>query len=356
MKANLENSGAAKGLASVQALRGFAAIAVVCNHCLSQVTSDGHFLPKEFFAFGVDIFFVISGFIMIYISSTKYVQPTQFITERIKRIFPLYFIFTSMVALTASLSPSAVRHSSFAFEHYLLSVFFIPHINPSTMTYSPLLRLGWTLNLEIYFYAIFALSMAINYRMRLWLSFIIITSILITTRLFPDLFGALVFYSNDIVLEFGFGMVLGWVFGFTHRTWPRSISLILALSAICFMFYVNIEGLSLPRSVGWGLPSSVLVWSALMLDRSRLEIDPVVIFAGDSSYSLYLSHLFVISALRIVWMKFHMPTDSWQSLAVFTVIGVVLAILVGSLTYLIIERPIMQIIRRYRNRTSTWSS
>lgn len=292
---NVRSKNAGK-FAAIQMMRGVAAMAVVVNHCLNQVTVDSQFLPREFFAFGVDIFFVISGFIMVQISTRKYASPLAFMRERFLRIYPMYFLFTSITALTIILSPSAVRHSAIGWSHYLLSIGFIPHINPATLTYSPLLRVGWTLNLEIYFYALFALAMAIRYEARLWLAALLILCVSLLDHAFPGTLGVLDVYADNIVFEFVFGMLLAKAFNATTFVWPRALSLGLALVAFALIAWANFLPTPLPRALGWGIPAAMLVWSALMIDRSGLGD----ICRRQLLFALFVAYLYPFGATHRV--------------------------------------------------------
>lgn len=336
-------------LGSIQALRAIAALAVVFNHSLAQITTRGAFFHDEFFAFGVDIFFVISGFIMVHISERKYTSPFSFIFERVLRIYPMYFLFTTLVSLVIILVPNSTRNSSFNILHYILSIFFIPHINPSTLSYSPILRVGWTLNLEMYFYAIFALSMMVSHKHRVAITAVIILLVVAIEVARPSGIGLIGVYSDNIVIEFVFGMVIAKLFSAYGAIWSRSLTVALAAVSICLIILASSQEIVLPRFLSWGAPSAMLVWCALMLDRTKISLSPVVTFAGDCSYSLYLSHLFVISALRILWVKLHLPVGSWTALLLFMILAAVVSCAVSAGCYKFVEEPIARALRRFRS-------
>lgn len=338
-------------LQSLQILRGFAALSIVLNHSLTQVSQEGQFLPNEFFAFGVDVFFVISGYIMAYISTAKYTSPTTFITERFLRIFPTYFLFTTALAVVSAVSAGLLRHTQVSPAHYLLSIAFIPHLNEATQTMSPLLRPGWTLNMEMYFYAIFALAMAVSYRWRLVITATVIALVTaVGTVLAPPMQTVLSFYSSSIVLEFAYGMGLALLIA-RRKTAPGDAVLIagMLLAVLAMMAYSAHQTL-LPRAVGWGLPAALLVWCVLSWDARPRGQHRWLVLNGDASYSLYLSHIFVISAMRVVWGKLHLPVDTLAAMLVFMAMALVATPVCAILVYSGVEKPIMRALRRFRQR------
>ena len=152
---------------SLQYLRFFAAILVVLAH-----TTDSLYLTLSNDNFGiftrggrgVDIFFVISGFIMIYITQNKGISGFQFIISRLTRVAPLYWFFTSLMIFATIFLSGMVNSNSIDLYSILTSYIFIPWVHPSNGDVQPILRQGWTLNLEFFFYIIFYLGF-LNHRL-----------------------------------------------------------------------------------------------------------------------------------------------------------------------------------------------
>ena len=117
---------------------------------------------------GVDIFFVISGFIMVYASSRWFGSaraPRVFLAHRIARIVPLYWA-TMMVYLAVLLLTPWLLNSEYLAPHFVIASFlFIPAARPDGLV-QPLYSLGWTLNYEMFFYALFAIAIAFPRRPR----------------------------------------------------------------------------------------------------------------------------------------------------------------------------------------------
>src|SRR5262245_61905199 len=138
-------------LVSIQALRAIAALLVFLGHAINQVNLEvAEEFPNSYGPFGVDLFFVISGFVMVYSSERLFGQPgasVKFFARRLARIVPLYWAATAILVWfdVPNASTKAV----------LGSLFFVPHIPLE----APLLDVGWTLIFEMFFYSVFAIAL-----------------------------------------------------------------------------------------------------------------------------------------------------------------------------------------------------
>jgi len=338
---------------NVQLLRALAAIAVVFSHAMLGLQ-----MPVSLGVFGVDIFFVISGFIISYIVS---VDASQFELKRIIRIVPFYWTATLAVFLVSSFWPSLVQQRFAGWLTLATSLFFIPHDRADGSTY-PILLLGWTLNYEMYFYGIVAVSMRIS---RQWATLIAAASIL-TIMTVTDVIApkspAEAFYGDPIVVEFLYGILIFYAFGRysakqeTRR--PSGLSFaccVVAIIAACILlpvnqyFYRNIAGYDLIRLrfLFLGVPAAVLVASAVMLER-RFSIavrSRKLLMLGDASYVIYLTHLYLIFAvLRLVFKgAYHGPQIAqWLLVFLFVLASIPVAIVV----HLRFEQPVISALRR----------
>ena len=190
---------------SIQLLRFFAASLIVLTH------ARGEYNFTQFGVFGVDIFFIISGFIISVVTKENI---DWFFVKRLIRIVPLYWFFTIILTLIAYFYPALLRTSEFNIPHIISSLFFFPYWTENTQ-FMPILKLGWTLNYEILFYLLFYISMKINHAFREIICSFFILSIVISNYLFAfQDNSALIFYSDSILLEFIFGMMIGCIFNF----------------------------------------------------------------------------------------------------------------------------------------------
>ena len=131
-----------RNIVSIQLLRAIAALSVVYTH--STAAGDYNFPPAG--AFGFDIFFIISGFIIAYMVSGN---TENFLVKRIIRIAPLYVLATIVMTMTVAFFPNLIGSTTISFSGFIKSVLFIP--GPENRGY-PILGQGWTLNFEMFFY------------------------------------------------------------------------------------------------------------------------------------------------------------------------------------------------------------
>lgn len=286
-------------LHALQYLRAIAALVVVYAHACIQVPAYEAKLV-EFGSFGVDIFFVISGFIMLYISKPTH-TPGAFIINRVRRVAPLYWFFTLLMALIFIVMPSVFTNTSLSAESLLKSLFFIPHFSsahPGEVW--PIVAPGWSLNFEMYFYLLFALSLFAREHLRLALITAAITGIFLIAKLTNSSGPFGIFLADDVVFEFIFGMFLAYAF---KRGWSLSATTgtILFVSGLALLI-VHSQGLlfasfNLPGIVTNGIPATMVVAGTLFLKVPNYRFGVIL---GDASYALYLSHIFVLGLLRKV--------------------------------------------------------
>jgi len=151
--------------------------------------------------FGVDIFFVISGFVMML--STE-MTADKFFLKRIVRIVPTYWFFTIGVFLIALILPDVLKNTTANPVHLIKSFFFVP-FDKNGVGVTPILALGWTLNYEMYFYLLFAIALKLNRNYRGELATFMLVAVYALTQNTHTL--PLSFYSSDIVFEFSLGIV-----------------------------------------------------------------------------------------------------------------------------------------------------
>src|SRR6185503_14022461 len=189
-------------LLSVQYLRAAAALAVVTYHALQWRPDGGFDVGRA----GVDVFFVISGFIMWTITVEREVSPGAFLWRRFTRVAPAYWLITLATAALVTAWPNLMHNVHPEAWHIALSLAFIPHIDPAGMAF-PLLPPGWTLNYEAVFYLIFAAGLLLRPKTRLWAVVLALAAL--------SLFGLLIYPpayemgANPMMLQFAAGVILG---------------------------------------------------------------------------------------------------------------------------------------------------
>ena len=324
----------------IQYLRGIAAIMVVWYHSVEQVPGVSGFFSSGFGSSGVDLFFVISGFIMVATTMGHTPGPLEFIRRRIIRVVPLYWLLTLAMVALAMCMPGLFRTLIVAPVTLVESLLFIPHFSNSfpNMVW-PLLVPGWTLNFEMFFYAVFAASLVLPMRLRLpalAVVFGILVGIGLTLGPFDS--AAARVYFSPLLIEF--------VAGAAIATWSRRggwmpgpwVSAVLLISGFVLLARRDSYPLgSFTQMIG----ATLMVIAALNPKYADWRCPPLRAL-GDSSYSLYLTHLFTLGLLRVVWARFVAPIESWTAAAVFLLAALASASVVGWLTFRLVETPMLQ--------------
>ncbi len=352
-------------LLPIEALRALAAIMVVITHVLHEIKE---ILARQSVAFnekmfpgdaGVDIFFVISGFIMVYVSRRSFGDARQawpFIKRRIARIVPLYWILTLMMLAAVVLLPGRVDNETHDVWHWISSFLFFPYERATDEAVRPLLGVGWTLQYEMFFYLLFAGFMALPFHRACWSLVGLLTLIVTLGWLFEPESVPLVFWSNVIILEFGIGILLGlayqtdlrlptWVF------WPM-IGFGLVLLGLAPPFTEAYE----PQRVWYyGIPAFFLV-AAVTMTRGGADryVPSWFVLLGASSYALYLSHPFAIGIATLLSEVLNMTELLEVQLIPVVFAGVIIpfCIAVGVAVHLFIERPIARYLSSRRRNES----
>jgi peptidoglycan/LPS O-acetylase OafA/YrhL len=337
---------ASETLAGVQALRALAATAVAVAHVGAEF--DGHLalpglLPNLVYgAAGVDLFFVISGFVMVYASERLFGSEGAFRTfmlRRVIRIVPIYWAMTTVMLLYVMARGFAASDASPALAFW--SYFFIPYLRPSGGP-GPLYGLGWTLNYEMMFYLLFGCALFARRHMAV----LIVTAVLVAFAIFhalaPPLSVQIDFWTNPIILEFVLGMGLALVYRWGARL-PRSVCYALAACALA-IFVSTLTANPQPRWLVWGGPAAMLVAAVTLADRSSY-VPSTVVALGDASYALYLIHPAVNVVTRhAAWQGLYLPpaTTPWLYLIVTTLLSILAAFAVHYWA----ERPVSEYLKQ----------
>ncbi|MDR3576833.1 MAG: acyltransferase, partial [Anaerolineaceae bacterium] len=199
----------------LQVLRAVAAFLVVVTHSgfyASERLSKGfHFWGRG--AVGVDIFFVLSGFVMYYSSAPLLANRDGwkiFSERRLVRIVPLYWLATSVKLLVMLLAAGVVLHAKLSISKTIFAYLFIPTRDVDKL-FMPLLGVGWTLNFEMFFYLLFAVALASRRNIFLIVAPILLCFALASYFISPD-GPAITFYANPIVLDFLWGMLIAYFY------------------------------------------------------------------------------------------------------------------------------------------------
>jgi exopolysaccharide production protein ExoZ len=329
-------------LVHIQVLRFVAALAVVAFHALG-VAPDGFKVPESAISFalsyggrGVDLFFVISGFIIFYATHASKLTPAEFLRRRVERIVPLYFFVIFAVTMLAVTLPAIFGAPDwYTPRHILKSLAFIAFTDGEM----PVIYVGWSLEYEMYFYLTVALLMAST--RDVWRNIVMIFSALAIVGRIPGVEAALgnyAFFADPMILEFVFGVIAGCVFVNGRVSRPMQVA---AGCAIAALLVTDPAG----RVIVSGIPSACLVAAAAFVSRKRTDPswpERALARLGDASYSIYLAQVQTVS-LAGTFIAGLIPAIPPLLLIVVTS-AIVVAL--GLLLNILVERPLLTLCRR----------
>ncbi len=337
-------------LSTVQWLRAVAAMLVMLFHTSQGVEFRTGVLTSrwtDFGACGVDIFFVISGFIMTVTSAGKNFRLGDFLIKRVLRIAPIYWLFTLLKAMSLLLIPSLVLFSVFSIRNIVTSLLLVPYDTPGRGVV-PLIIVAWSLELEIMFYLVFGLCRSLLPRQ--WVT--AITLIFLATMAAYVLGPAnyvIGFYARPVIFEFLFGILLGRLF-LSDRLPQKRVCLAMVAIASASLLILP-QGTESTRFLLWGLPSAALVLGMVAIEKHyRLWRWPVMTLIGDSSYSLYLTHTL---AVPFIMLPLHYLHPGLIGSYIYLVPMLVLQVLIGCMTFRFVEKPVTLLLQR---RYKAWTA
>lgn len=317
---------------NIQILRAVAALLVVLLHS-TRVSTDygfdkGLFLNLKGWGYGgVDLFFVISGFIMIHIQSIKQYSATTFFLNRLIRIIPLYWILTGLIILIYILSPSSFNVIKISPEWAFASLLFL---SQEILDKFPILYDGWTLEVEMMFYIV--LSFLLTFKKDISHTIFYAISVLVCI---------VVFSKNFLLLEFAIGMLLGLIY---HHHLVRKPVAPLLLGIALFLLTIFItpaNDLSFRRFIIFGIPSFFIVYGALGVTQFKNDL---ILLIGNASYSIYLIQVFTLPIFYKTLRQIGADIDFSD---VYILGSILLTVISGCLLHLLVEKNLSLLITRF---------
>ncbi|MGY3041529.1 exopolysaccharide production protein ExoZ [Rhodanobacter sp. TND4EL1] len=344
----------------IQALRGIAALMVVIVHSrfILQDTDAGKAVAYYVMypmAMGVDLFFLISGFLMVL--TTQNFDGTKgyawrFMAKRIARIWPVYAVVSVAVVALEHHGLRGFRDLS-TMMPFLEGLLFIPHDpEKSPLYFLMAVSVAWTLCFEFYFYLVFASSMLFGKRRYLAMA----TWFAITLVLIPVMRGDFTLgvssqptvawwrYANlainPIIWDFLFGMLAAWLY--VSRVRIKSRGLIYGVMiALLAGIVINWDRLGLANfhgPGGWGLPLAIIFFGIVLFAKlGEIKVPAWSVWLGGISYSLYLVHLYAFEVT--VKLVEHIPMAASTAKVVFFVLRPIVAVSFAALIYTYVETP-----------------
>jgi len=345
----------------VQLLRGVAAVLVVLAHARSSLLdtpaiglADALLVPG---ALGVDLFFIISGFIMCYTSTGNDGsgrEVLRFIVRRFARVWPVYAAVTLLSVWVLYNGYLNVPDNRRTLWHTLAMLPAQPQQAPYFGLTSPV---AWTLAFEMYFYLVFATCMLFRrwrwLALGAWAGLMALalpawrdTALLDVSRDLGFKAGYLNLMTSPFILEFAAGAAIGWLYlqpwaRIDHRQLARHL-LGLAVGFALWVIYSNAVYQHGPAGYGWPLLLMVLVL-ALVSKTIEIRVPPLFMWLGSISYSLYLTHLLSLKLGRdaLIASDLLPLTRTWS----FVLASTALALPLASLSHYLLEQKLANWVR-----------
>ena len=326
-------------LPGLQALRALAALAVVVFHAGRYIAGAVPDAAWRWGEFGVDVFFVVSGFVMM-VATPPHATWRVFVTRRAIRILPMYWLATLLMAALVLLAPQLFVAAVVTPAHLVQSLLLWPHYNPGLPgEVAPLLVPGWTLSYELYFYLVFALFLWLAPAARvLAVAAVLLLAAAMAQAVAPS--ATADFLARPLVFEFVFGMAAARLWQGGRRCDPRLAGpLALAAGAVVVAFAT--PEWRVPIAGGAGL---VMTWALASVATPVTRAGKIMESLGDASYSLYLLHPFVVGAAWVAWRGLGVQGEAGAS--GFIALCLASSALAGWLAWRAVEAPVTRALRR----------
>lgn len=305
-----------------------AALWVVCAHLEPLFGRFGLKVPGSG---AIDLFFVISGFMMVHVAGNK--GSVEFFARRVARIVPLYWAMTLFTFAVAAVAPSLFRNTTADLASLAQSLLFIPFVKGGAGVAQPLLFVGWSLNYEMFFYALFATGIALG-RNGLAFVFAALIGLPIVGHIVQPTNVIAAFYTAPLLLDFAGGMAVALLLRW--RLIPSQLAVALAIACFPLVIYGELIAPGVSRLISQGFPAA-LILAALVSLESRGSSSRCFTGFADPSYAIYLLHPFLVGAVVIAAER--LPESAFVTMALIA--GTVAASCwLGKLGYSAFDRPV----------------
>jgi len=350
-----------KKLNLIQAFRGVAALLVVLFHVdqLSTETLNQRFLFNIFkFGWaGVDFFFVLSGFIILFVHYSDVGQQSltrfkSFIIKRFIRIYPAYWVVLFTILGLTFIFPLFAKESTSNVEIIFNSIFLFPQGGQTV------LNVSWTLVQEIFFYFMFSLTILLKPIFYIpiisaWILGNIIQSggmFTISKELSPWLWTVF----NSMNLEFLFGCLAAYLVLNYNISFKKPLLILgVTLFGVAGIFYAiakvsdDLILLDTQRVFTFGILAFAIVISSTSMDLNQtLEVPEFMIYIGDASYSIYIVHGPAISVLMKLIAKFNLAHLNSGSFLILNIITTIMVVGISCIFHSFIEKPLLELCRK----------
>lgn len=345
-------------LIGIQSLRGIAVLLVIMVHLHHTEAKYSHGpialgAWNSFGIAGVDIFLVVSGFVLTYLAFGHFGRrdyAAAYAYARVSRVYPVYMLLTAALIPLYLMAPALFNSAEGNEVNLLRSLLLIPDVR------LPLIPVAWTLHHELYFYLVLGAMLFLPERQlpKATLVWLLATVVLIalgqrTPRALQGAFERVLF--NPINLEFILGMTVAWLIAHGPRrgAWT-CIALALLGVAAGYALWLGLTGEywvgDFWRVWVFGLPATLFIYGIVVLELERGQVFlPGLAWIGDAAYSIYLCHLMVLVVVGRAWGEFGLA--GWPAHLAFLGLSVGAALGVGALSFRYLEQPLLRWFRRH---------
>ncbi len=330
-------------------LRAYASVMVVLFHAnsiaqsINSVGADTHFVSPLWWHSVIDLFFVMSGFLMVHMSRKLYgswAGAAKFATKRLVRTPPLYWLYTLVTASIFLILADSTRIGVITLDRILASLFFFP------IPGGPIILLGWTLNLEVFFYTLFGLTLRLAFPRGAFVCCAILASLVAVGLTFNIDVYALRIWTDPILLDFIWGITLAVLFhsGVRLSRAARSVLLLASITILAVVTVTHFDRVLAPfnllRPLIFGASAALLVAAATLRERDGDFgfVGNFITEMSNAAYTVYLSHVISLKAVEVAYR--HLGLADRFGPTLFIVVAVPVAVGLGYLAYLAVEKPL----------------
>ncbi|MBT2689228.1 acyltransferase [Bacillus sp. ISL-47] len=335
----------------IQVFRGIAALLVLIHH--GAYTGE-EYLNYEYLNgifkvgwIGVDFFFILSGFIIYYVHSKDIGIKTKmktFILKRFIRVYPIYGIMTTFLLFLFFIVPNWGVGYETSIDVIIKSFLLFPQ------EHAPIISVGWTLEHEIFFYIMFSLLIFLKPKYSvviasMWIIGIVSNSVGII-NLEKKIFLNFVFSNYN--LEFIFGCIVGYIFLNYKVKYNKSLILMGIIGFISGWYFVYQDDLIRYTTLAilvFGISFSLIVLATVNVEKSnKIKVPKFLLVLGDASYSIYLTHFYILLLLFKVLSKLESinPFNDFITITCTFIIAIIL----GVMFHIVIEKPLINFLNK----------
>ncbi|MGR3317353.1 MAG: acyltransferase family protein [Candidatus Anammoxibacter sp.] len=349
-----------KKIENIQAIRGIATLFVVFYHIMEteqRFAYSNTILPVflKICASGVDLFFIVSGFVIVAVTRGKFQcfgETLQFLYNRATRVYSLYWIYTGLLMVFFLLPPEMFSRSR-EDVNILKSFLLLPQANV------PLLVVAWTIVHEMYFYGAFAILLMLPEKhfiklLAVWSFLVIAASVIFQGTSNSNFDATMHIISHPLTMEFIAGCLIAKMIYAGIRAYGLTSLIIgIFLLAVNHLLVTDMTMERWDRLFFYGLPSALIVYGVIAIELESETMAPKFLrYLGDASYSIYLSHYLILPVIGRIWIaiveRTHIDNSGYADniLAVSVMVLTVLAVGIGS--YRFIETPMLSLPRKFK--------